>query len=160
MLRYETLFLTVPEITGDEASTLEQQLEKAVKENRGSLLSFDRWGKYRLAYPIRKNEYGVYFLARFETSEDYNPTVLEAVRTMFSVKNAELVMRHMVAALDADNSLMYQRPESLEEVPARDVDSFLKENKMTGLLGKSSMHASSGIEDDVSDIDESDEENL
>ena len=156
MLRYETLFLTVPEITVDEASTLESQLAKVVKDSSGSLITFDRWGKYRLAYPIRKNEYGVYFLARFESSEEVNPSVLEAVRTLFSVKNAELVMRHMVAALDADKPLVYQRPESLEEVPSRDVDSFLKENKMTGLLGKSSTR------DDASDIeiDESDEENL
>ena len=48
-------------------------------------------------------------------------------------------MRHMVSRLDANASAEYQRPKSLEEAPAsRDMDSFLKENKMEGLLARDS----------------------
>ncbi|HVX00024.1 MAG TPA: 30S ribosomal protein S6 [Candidatus Babeliaceae bacterium] len=143
MLRYETLFLAVPEITADEATTLESQFEKVLKEKKGNSLSFERWGKYKLAYPVRKNDYGVYYLARFEIEPENTQTILDGLRTLMAVKYNELVMRYMICALDAQGSLTYQRPESLEEAPARDVEAFLKENKMSGLLDKTSRYGAS-----------------
>lgn len=140
MLRYETLLLAIPEITADESSALESHIEKTIKDNGGSLISLDRWGKYRLAYPIEKNEYGVYFLVRFETNQTGN-ALLEALRILFAVRYSELVMRHVIAKLKPHQSLEYQRPESLEDAPGRSVDTFLKENKMTGLL-----HSSRNVE--------------
>lgn len=135
MFRYEVLMLTVPEITADETTALESQFEAIVKANRSTSLSFERWGKYRLAYPVKKSDYGVYFLARFEAGvEDYR-TLVDAIRLFLMVKNSELVVRHMIARLDENGSLAYQRPESLEEVPARDHESFFKENKMNGYFG-------------------------
>ncbi len=138
MLRYETLFLTVPEITADESAELESQFDKLVSDAKGNVISFERWGKYQLAYPIRKYDYGVYFLARFEVDEEHKTALLEAIRILFAVRYVDLAMRHVIMRLDSQGSLEYKRPESLEEVPTRDVDTFLKENKMTGLLSKSS----------------------
>lgn len=125
--RYEALLLTVPEITADEIKTIEQQFNKTVSDKKGSVVSFERWGKYRLSFPVNKNEYGVYFLARFE-GEDIEP-VVDDVKTLLDVKLHELVMRSMISRLDAKGSLEYQRPQSLEEAPAREVGSFMKESK-------------------------------
>lgn len=147
MLRYETLLLAVPEITADEANTIETQLDKTIQDHKGTMLSFERWGKYSLAYPVRKYDYGVYFLTRFEVGLDTKDALLEALRTLFAVKYNELVMRHVIVRLDSTASLEYNRPESLEEVPTRDVETFLKENKMTGFLGKSSSAASVDLAD-------------
>lgn len=124
MQRYEALLLAVPEVTADETSTLESQLHDVISKNKGETLSFDRWGKYRLAYAVRKNEYGVYFLARFEIPTKEPAAVIEKLRQLFAVKYNDIVMRHVVARLDNDASLEYKRPESLEETPRRDVDSF------------------------------------
>ncbi len=137
--RYEVLILTVPEITQDETKQLENELDKLVTDNKGSVISFERWGKYKLTYPIRHNEYGVYFLMRFESSE----ALTKKVDELFRIKLTNFVMRHIVTALKGD-SLLYQRPKSLEEAPAsRDMDSFLKENKMEGLLSSGKKEASS-----------------
>lgn len=125
--RYEALLLTVPEITADEIKTIEQQFNKTVADKKGSMVSFERWGKYRLSFPVNKNEYGVYFLARFE-GEDLEPAVAD-VKTLLDVKLHELVMRSMISRLDSKGSLEYQRPQSLEEAPAREVGSFMKESK-------------------------------
>lgn len=130
MIRYETLFMTVPEITADEAAALEGSFEKLLAEHKASLLSFERWGKYRLAYPVRTNDYGVYFLTRFEISDaEKSKSLLDAMDTLMSVKYNELVMRHMNTRLGARSSLSYHRPESLEEAPSRDVETFLKKAK-------------------------------
>lgn len=135
MTRYETLFLAVPEITADEAKNIESQLEKAVQQAKGTVLSYERWGKYKLAYPVRNYDYGVYFLMRFEVADAHKAEVLDAIRTFFTVKQSEIIMRFVLGRLHGQ-SLEYQRGESLEEAPSHSVDSFLKENKMTGLLHK------------------------
>lgn len=122
--------LTVPEITQDEAKQLETELDKLVTGVKGSVLSFEKWGKYKLTYPISGNEYGVYFLIRFETPE----TLTTQIDELFKIKLNNFVMRYVVSRVEG-NSLEYQRPKSLEEAPAsRDMDAFLKENKMEGLL--------------------------
>lgn len=118
MLRYEILMLAVPTITQDETKTIESSLDKIFKENKATMVSFERWGKYRLAYPVKKNDYGVYFLVRFE-AEDARQA-LEDIRTLFKVKLHEIIMRYVPTVLDPENSLVYQRPQSLEEEPARD----------------------------------------
>lgn len=129
---YEVLILAIPEITTDEASALEVQFKKTIEGHKGSLLIFDRWGKYNLAYPVRKNDYGIYFLARFEVDSANRQELLFALRPFFAVKHHDLIMRHMVARLESA-SLAYQRPESLEEVPGRGVDSLLQDKKLAGI---------------------------
>jgi len=127
MLRYEALMLTVPEITHDEIRNLETELTRVVQEGKGSVISFERWGKYRLSYPIKKHDYGVYFLARFEAANPQD--MLTGLRTLFSVKIHDIVMRDMICSLDAKKSLAYQRPHSLEEAPPRD---YSRDNRADG----------------------------
>ena len=134
MRRYETLILTVPEVTQDEAKDLERRLDKLVKKADGSVILFDKWGKYKLAYPVKKNDYGVYFLLRFEVPE--NSSALRDIDQLFKVKLRDLVMRFMTSVIDADAGLSYERPPSLEDTPTRDVGTFIKENKMEGLMPK------------------------
>jgi small subunit ribosomal protein S6 len=140
--RYEALILAVPEITADEAKSIEQQFDRLVSDRKGSMLSFERWGKYRLAYPVKKNDYGVYFLARFETSE--SDSVVDEIRVLLAVKLHELIMRSMLTKCDANGSLEYQRPPSLEEAPAREPGSFMKDNRMD--------HLSSDMHDDAQEL--------
>lgn len=157
--RYEALMLAVPEVTQDEARSIETALEKAVKENKGGFISFERWGKFRLSYPVQKNEYGVYFLTRFEAPA--GSAVLDEVKSLFSIKLHNIVMRSIIDRLEDEGSLEYQRPKSVEESPTRDVKTFLKENKMEGLLSSvdkkdesqefSSRSKSSDIEDGQDD---------
>ncbi len=128
--RYEALMLSVPEITKDEAKQLETELDKLITSAKGAVISFERWGKFKLTYPIQHNNYGVYFLIRFEVPEP----ITKLLDELFRIKLNSFVMRHIISTV-ADGSLEYQRPKSLEEAPAsRDIDTFLKENKMEGLL--------------------------
>lgn len=120
LMRYEVLFVTVPGITTEETATVESQFNDLISSNKGKSLSFDRWGKYRLAYEVNKNEYGVYFLSRFELPEHDLKAALEKLRQFFAVKYSETVLRHMVARLAPGASLEYKRPESMEDMPRRE----------------------------------------
>ncbi len=137
MLRYETLFVTVPEITSDEAGRLEKTLGKAVADSKGAVISFDRWGKYHLAYPIRKYDYGVYYLMRFEVDDARKNEVLESLKKLYGVGLNDLIMRNVLVRMHPEGSLEYQRPDSLEEAP-KDIDNIMKESKSILRRGRGS----------------------
>lgn len=125
MQRYETLILAVPEITNDESNEIQKSFDKKIRELGGSIVSYDRWGKFQLAYPIRRNDYGVYYLARFEVPEDKKKQSVHDIRELFAIRFNDVVMRHLSVQLAADAPLNYKRPLSLEETP-REMDSFFK----------------------------------
>jgi ribosomal protein S6 len=120
MIRYEVLILAHPELGSDDASNLERQFEKTVKDHEGSVISYDRWGKYRLAYAVNGEEYGIYYLARFQADEKKLQELVQALKTLYMVRFNTIVLRHMIARLAPGASLEYQRPESLEEAPSRE----------------------------------------
>lgn len=160
--RYEALMLTIPEITQDEAKFVESSLDTVAKAAKGSMISLERWGKFRLAYPVNKSEYGVYFLARFEAPA--GSSITQELQSLFAIKLHEIVIRNKVARLSDTGSLEYNRPKSLEEMPSsRDVEKFLKDNKMTGLLREKSDRKMSNLHDDdfeeSADSDHFDDEN-
>jgi small subunit ribosomal protein S6 len=114
--RYEILFLTGPYLTSLEASSLEQNITNTLRSFDAKLISYERWGKYQLAYQINNFDYGVYFLIRFEAEK--NATELfAALKELFKIKLDDVVMRHIINRLDPKQSLEYSKPESLEDAP-------------------------------------------
>ena len=136
MLRYETLILARPEITQDELALLETQFDKLVSSStKGKLSSFDRWGKYRLCYPVGKNEYGIYILARYELdSTGALGEVFKNVDTFLKIKCNDFVMRHVHIKLAKNAPALYQKPDALDASRSANIDSFLKESKVENLL--------------------------
>lgn len=148
MLRYEILALAVPEITQDEAKQMETRLCRLIEGFKGTVLSFERWGKFRLAYTVNNNDYGVYFLLRFELARSNNE-LMQEIKTIFAVKLNDIVMRYMLTKLDPKASLHYQRPHALEEAPGRDVEGFIRENKMDGILSLDKKRSAAAHEEDA-----------
>jgi small subunit ribosomal protein S6 len=151
MVRYEILMLTIPEVTEDEIKGIESQVQGVLRSAKGTIVSFERWGKYRLCYPVKKNEYGVYFLVRFELPDEAK-NALDEIKNLVDVKFYDIIMRSMFSVLDPKQSLVYQRPTSLEEAPRRE-GSFLRPSK------HAESRASDGVtlEEDV-DLEEDDYE--
>jgi len=135
MIRYETLILARTEITNDELDQIEQQFQKLSTQVKGSLSSFDKWGKFRLAYPVNKADYGVYVLARYELPEGNVEFVQKELNLFFKIKCNEFVMRHVTVKLAPNAPVNYLKPESVESRTPGSVDSFIKEHKMEGLIG-------------------------
>jgi len=133
MNRYEILLLTVPHMTEDESGAIERGIEKIAKNIPGSvLLSYDKWGKCKLAYEIGEHEYGLYFLIRFELTDPKR--LFEEIHALLTTKYNESVIRFLTKKLDPKEPLVYQRTEIVEESSTRDVGDFLRRNKMEGLL--------------------------
>jgi small subunit ribosomal protein S6 len=130
MVRYEILLLTIPEITEDEIKNVESQMQGIVRSAKGTFISFERWGKFRLAYTVKGNEYGIYFLVRIELP-DAAVDALKELKNLIDVKFYNIVLRSMVSVLDPKKSLVYQRPVSLEETPRRESGLFSRPDKNT-----------------------------
>jgi small subunit ribosomal protein S6 len=119
MVRYEGLLLAAPHISEDEVKSLETSLDTIIQAKQGSTVSFERWGKYKLSYPVKKNEYGVYFLARFDVPQS-DAAIIKEMQLLFETKLNAILMRSMFTRLEEGTPLAYQRPKSLEEMPARE----------------------------------------
>lgn len=151
MLRYETLLLARTEMTDDDSSNIERQIDKLVSDVKGKLSSFDKWGKFKLSYSVNKNTHGLYMLARYEIPDTQAATVLLEIDRFLQIKCNEIVMRHVSVRLDANAPATYQRPDAMDA--ARGASS-LDNNKIENLL--SSVEPSKGGKGRIVDIDEDD----
>lgn len=137
MLRYETLFLARTEITDDEVSSIERYLDKELATIHGKLTLFDKWGKYRLTYPVKKSDYGVYILVRYEIGDETKvPAFVKELDSFIKIKCNEFIMRYITVKLPKNAPSAYIKPDPIDANRSTNVDSFVKEHKMEGILGK------------------------
>lgn len=153
MIRYETLLLARTEITNEETSMIESQLDRLVSDAKGKLNLFDKWGKYRLAYPVNKSTNGVYMLARYEIPYEQTKNIIQEFDRFLKIKCNEVIMRHVNIRLDKDAPTTYIKPDPIEVSRRGSFDSFFKENKIENLLNsvESSADRKSGSEVDFDD---------
>lgn len=134
--RYETLILAHPQITADELSLIENFFLKVTADTKGELLNFDKWGKYRLSYPIQKNDYGIYILVRYELPSENRSDIFKDIENFFKIKCSETVSRNVTKKLSASAPKVYKFPEPIDAGKSTNLDSFIKENKMESFLSE------------------------
>ena len=99
MNQYELMFIVSP--SGEDGlDEIKQKIEGVITGREGALLSYEKLGKKRLAYPIAKQQYGIYFLAnvkgdaRIVHALDYflrlHPNVIRHILISFSDKQLNL----------------------------------------------------------------------
>jgi small subunit ribosomal protein S6 len=62
---YETLYVQHPETPTGRVGELNEKLRSVIASAGGEVLDFEEWGTRELAYPIRHQKRGLYFLVRF-----------------------------------------------------------------------------------------------
>ena len=70
MRRYETIFITHPELPEEELSELKQKVNSILASYKGDLIKLDDWGTKKLTYEIRKNSRGHFFLMDYLAETD------------------------------------------------------------------------------------------
>ena len=90
---YELVVLLHPDLDIDAEAAI-TKIENIIKNNGGSVLKRDNWGKKRLAYRIKKQDFAVYVY--FEVKVD-----TDKVRDIENVLLiTEEVLRHMLVSHD------------------------------------------------------------
>ena len=94
MREYEVVFIIHPDL--DETATNEtvERIKGWITESEGTVDKVDPWGKRKLAYPIRKQNDGQYFLLKTHMSPSF---VTELERNL---RFSEPVMRFLITAIE------------------------------------------------------------
>lgn len=96
MPTYETLFITSPELNeADEAAAIEA-LASVVSSGGGTMVSNDRMGRRRLAYPIDKFNDGVYVRFLYDSGTDVPQEIERRMRL------SDRVLRSLTVRLEPE----------------------------------------------------------
>jgi len=66
MKQYETTFIIDTHLPDEAIEKTIEKYNNFISNNGGVVNNIDRWGKRRLAYEIKKKQYGYYICIRFE----------------------------------------------------------------------------------------------
>jgi len=124
MQHYELMFIADP-AAEEGLDEVKQKIEGLITGREGSVVSYDKLGKKRLAYTVAKRQYGVYFLVNFKGNGkivqalDYflrlNPVVIRHIIIAFSEKQLALRQRtETVLAEEAERMRLGGRPVALK----------------------------------------------
>lgn len=104
MPMYETMLITSTTLDEESGKAVVEKFKSLIEAN-GTIDSVEDWGKRRLAYPINKEEDGVYTLIHFKSDADF-PAELDRVykitdgvlRTMIIVKDEAVEAARLASA--------------------------------------------------------------
>ena len=93
MRDYELVFIIHPDQGEETLSELVERVKNWITGSGGVITKEDVWGMRKLAYPIRKQKEGQYFLMQFQADPSF---ISELDRNMHLV---EPIIRHLVTNL-------------------------------------------------------------
>ncbi len=79
---YECTLILHPDLNDDAQDNLLQKFKKLFEEQGGKLTHQTRWGKRKLAYPIKKQTYGHYYILYLSL----HPLALHALEKQFCIE--------------------------------------------------------------------------
>lgn len=81
-------------LKSEEIDNTIDQIERSIKNNGGEIVEIDRWGKKRLAYEIKKRQYGYYVEIIFKVIGD----VVKVIEREYGLD--ENILRYLTIKLD------------------------------------------------------------
>lgn len=94
MRRYETMFIIDPNLETEAVNELVESFKGIIQNEGGQVDRVDEWGKRKLAYPIKKQKEGYYFLMEFTAS----PETAQELDRVFKITNG--LLRYLIVKLD------------------------------------------------------------
>ncbi|NLA32804.1 MAG: 30S ribosomal protein S6 [Mollicutes bacterium] len=96
MNNYEIMFIVKSTIEKEEVAKVADYLKKVITDNKGEIESFKELGQKELAYPIKKEISGYYFLVNLSASAE---AIKEFDRKALIEEN---LIRHLIINLDKE----------------------------------------------------------
>ena len=90
---YEMIFVISPEVTEDEFEATVNSVSQFITSRGGVISDIERWGKRKLAYPIKHFVEGSYVLARFKLRPVFGKELVANLRI------SDEVLRHLLIKL-------------------------------------------------------------
>lgn len=96
MNKYEMMFIVKATMEGEAVKATAESVKKVVADYEGKVVEFKELGEKKLAYPIKKELNGYYFVMQFEIGKD---GLSELDRKAGLDEN---VLRHLIIKLDEE----------------------------------------------------------
>ncbi len=109
MTQYETAFLLSPNLEEEETEKIISQMVDVVSKKKGKMINEDRWGKRKLAYPIKKFEEAFYVFLIYEGDSSI-PFELER-----RFKQSEAILRYLTVKKEPKKSVRRKKVVSGEK---------------------------------------------
>lgn len=90
MKNYELLHIVHPDLEGSLEKVVDK-VKNLVKESGGNIVKEDIWGRRRLAYPIAKNDFGIYVILNFSLDKPEKLSSFEE-----ELKHTEEIIRYLL----------------------------------------------------------------
>ena len=95
---YELVFIVSPEVADEALETAIENVSQFIIGKKGSISDIARWGKRRLAYPIKRSLEGNYVLTRLRMS----PRGCKELEANLQI--SEEILRHLLIRLEKVSS--------------------------------------------------------
>jgi small subunit ribosomal protein S6 len=99
MRLYETGFLVSPNLTEEEAEAIVQQMAEVVSQKAGKMSRIEKWGKRKMAYPIKRYGEAYYVFFHYESGPE---VPLELARRF---RQLDTILRHLTLAKETRQNL-------------------------------------------------------
>ena len=96
MKKYEIMFIVKATMEADAIKASAAEMQKLITDNKGKVVEFKEMGEKKLAYPIKKELNGYYFVMQMEINKDGQA---ELDRRAGLDEN---VLRHLIVKLDEE----------------------------------------------------------
>lgn len=96
MNKYEIMFIVKTTMESDAASKIVDSYKKLINDLKGAVTNFKDMGQRKLAYPIKKEINGFYYVINFNATSEL---IKELDRKLRLDEN---VLRHLIIRLDEE----------------------------------------------------------
>jgi small subunit ribosomal protein S6 len=97
---YELMVILDGSLDEDKYKAALAQVEKIIKSKGGTVTAVDEWGKRRLAYTIRHQDFGYYIVCRLTAEKAEVPADIQAI-----LKIQDIVLRAMMTIAKAKRAV-------------------------------------------------------
>lgn len=90
MRSYELIFILTPELEEEALEASINRFTGLIEKDGGEIVKVDKWGKRRLAYPIKERHEGYYVIVNFKALPEVSHEVARVL------KISDNVLRHII----------------------------------------------------------------
>ena len=96
MNKYEMMFIVKATMESENVKATAESIKKLVTDLKGNVVEYKELGEKKLAYPIKKELNGYYFLMQFEANKEVEAELNRKAGL------DENVLRHLIVKLDEE----------------------------------------------------------
>lgn len=109
MRLYETGFLISPNVTEEDAEAIIRQMAEVISQKNGKMVKLDKWGKRRMAYPIKKYGEAFYVFFHYEGGPEIPQELGRRFRQM------DTILRYLTLVREAQQNIRKKKAAAVRD---------------------------------------------